>query len=501
MSGNDKNTSFYSASDIQKYLRGELSAPEMHRLEKAALEDPFLADALEGMEIHHSLPSAPSFQEDMNELQQRLNDRVAQKDSRSVLSFFRPAWKIAAVIILLVGLSLTAWFTFLNQTGREPLSMVSQKSAHRSIAPADSVVQNPQPLTAPVVAASDKTKQEIVKDEERSANKTAGSNDSLLSKKAAAGRAAAEKTGEPEEQVPIVAAKKSAPPQEMAITKETIASQDQAAMPRPTAGLVTIPAPESTLYNKSLQAVRIERSFKKEVNASDNYNTDSLRYRRSSTPLSNGFAALDNQPASPGQFVITGKVTDLNNNALSGASLRLKGNYMTSTVTDKYGNFSLTLPKQDSPLKLTVASIGYEQASLELSTTNRTGNLIQLQPQAVSLNEVVVTGFGDKRKEILKDNSEPKKEGVSLKAVPANGWSAYNSYLEAGKKAQNPDSTLKGNETISFIVNKEGALSSFKVEHSLSPAHDSLTIRLIQQGPRWKLLKGKKTRTSVTLSF
>jgi TonB family protein len=35
-------------NDIEKYLRGELSPAEMHALEKKALSDPFLADALEG---------------------------------------------------------------------------------------------------------------------------------------------------------------------------------------------------------------------------------------------------------------------------------------------------------------------------------------------------------------------------------------------------------------------------------------------------------------------
>ena len=49
MSGDRKNIPTYSATDIQKYLKGELSAREMHELEKAALEDPFLADALEGI--------------------------------------------------------------------------------------------------------------------------------------------------------------------------------------------------------------------------------------------------------------------------------------------------------------------------------------------------------------------------------------------------------------------------------------------------------------------
>ena len=38
----------YSLEDIQRYLQGKMSAAEMHDIEKAALQDPFLADAIEG---------------------------------------------------------------------------------------------------------------------------------------------------------------------------------------------------------------------------------------------------------------------------------------------------------------------------------------------------------------------------------------------------------------------------------------------------------------------
>jgi hypothetical protein len=194
-------------------------------------------------------------------------------------------------------------------------------------------------------------------------------------------------------------------------------------------------------------------------------------------------------------------VIDQNNRPLSGAALYLAGNYLSNTTTDKNGNFSLRLPKNDTALKLTIGYVGYEQTSLGLSTDNRTSNIIQLQPQAGAMNEVIVTGYGTKRKEILQNNSKPQKESLPTKASPVNGWTAYQNYLDVSKTAVNPDSTLKGTEIISFIVNEEGTLSSFKVEQSLSPAHDSAAIHLIQQGPSWKLLKGKTTRAWVTISF
>ncbi|HNM35361.1 MAG TPA: hypothetical protein PKI98_10770, partial [Chitinophagaceae bacterium] len=41
----------YTAADINNYLQGKMSNAERNAFEKAALADPFLADALEGFEI------------------------------------------------------------------------------------------------------------------------------------------------------------------------------------------------------------------------------------------------------------------------------------------------------------------------------------------------------------------------------------------------------------------------------------------------------------------
>jgi hypothetical protein len=52
-------------TDIEKYKRGELTPAQMHALEKEALRDPFLADALEGADAL----DATTFSSDVNELQ------------------------------------------------------------------------------------------------------------------------------------------------------------------------------------------------------------------------------------------------------------------------------------------------------------------------------------------------------------------------------------------------------------------------------------------------
>ena len=51
MMGDYNYNNLFTSEDIRKYLAGKLSSAEMHAIEKAALEDPFLADAIEGMAI------------------------------------------------------------------------------------------------------------------------------------------------------------------------------------------------------------------------------------------------------------------------------------------------------------------------------------------------------------------------------------------------------------------------------------------------------------------
>ena len=93
----NKNTIHYSASDIEKYRKGELSAGEMHDLEQAALDDPFLADAIEGL-IQH-----PVSQQDLTDLQDRLNKKVTEDTRRTSILLIRRRITLAAALILLAG--------------------------------------------------------------------------------------------------------------------------------------------------------------------------------------------------------------------------------------------------------------------------------------------------------------------------------------------------------------------------------------------------------------
>jgi hypothetical protein len=209
--------------------------------------------------------------------------------------------------------------------------------------------------------------------------------------------------------------------------------------------------------------------------------------------------------ANPHLVAFSGQVLDLNNRPLAGAYLtyRSKGT-VTGAVTDAKGQFNLYIPQKDTTRQLTVDMAGYQQTQYAFSTNEQTGNTIYLRQNQPELDEVVVSGIGAKRKEYLTETVSDKPEKLDSfwqNTAPATGRIAYLNYLASARKTIPVDTTIHGTESISFRVDKKGALSEFRIERSLSPAHDAGVIRLITEGPPWKMLHGRSARALVDVTF
>src|SRR5215471_7756319 len=95
----------YTFDDIQRYLQGKMSPAEMHAMEKAALQDPFLADAIEGYrEISTSVAG-----QHLNEINAAL---TGKQENPIVVPFIRRfKWmRIAALIIVFAGIGVTGFY-------------------------------------------------------------------------------------------------------------------------------------------------------------------------------------------------------------------------------------------------------------------------------------------------------------------------------------------------------------------------------------------------------
>lgn len=470
MSNQDKHITHWSPSDVQKYLKGELSAREMHQLEKAALEDPFLADAIEGLSQRPVAPLAT----DLDELQTRLSARVEKKEKRPV-----PWMKMAAAILLLLGLGYTAWYVLLDHSGNEAAYLVKQQKAPQAPAPS-AVAATPQTPASSAVATTPHTPDasKLVSPPRTDAGLADSAR--LLANATTVEHSFA----------------RTSPPV-FAGRKNKTHHPDSESFAKAEAGkLYLSPAPANQVVRDSMDAQ------KRLLDAL------ALREQAPGKPA----AIPVNRDLTSGllsqNLVYSGQVLDLNNHPLAGASLLVSGPSNAVTTTNALGQFRLNLRPQDTTQRLTVAMAGYQNASLavnKLNTDQATGNTIILQEQPVALNEVVVSGMDRSRKEAFAavpfEDKKEKLDSFWIQVTPLNGRVAYLEYLQTARKTVPLDSTIRGAEVVSFAIDAKGAPADFKIEHSLSPAHDAVVIRLITEGARWKILRGKNIRAMVSVSF
>ena len=93
------------------------------------------------------------------------------------------------------------------------------------------------------------------------------------------------------------------------------------------------------------------------------------------------------------QQKVTGKVKDSSGEPVIGASVVVKGNNTTGTITDFDGNFMLDVPTKSV---LVISYIGY--VTQEVPTAGKKSLEIILKEDTKTLDEVVVIGYGTQRK-------------------------------------------------------------------------------------------------------
>ena len=460
MSGN-KHIITYSATDIEKYRKGELSAREMHDLEQAALDDPFLADAIEGLTAH------PDPAEDLSDLHERLNKKVAEQARRRKVVILQRRIAFAAAVLLLLGIGYTFIYHSPNREFSAPASSVT------NIAPQ----AVPAAKSAPGADTSSAGRADVARD-----------NPPVAAQKKAADSiqyAFTQPKTNKKLSAPVSHYIPAAPAQgEAAKAYETLPSRDST-------------RPGYTLADRS--ADDDETSWKKDTLSLYKLKSASGRLQLDSASPAATIAAPP--------LVLNGTVLDLQNRPLAGAFLALNGKNSYGFTTNDHGQFQIRLHPGDTTRQLIVSMIGYDHASLAvnaLSTYDQRDNIIRLRPSSANLDEVVVVGYGLHRKAAelgAPSVSNDKLDTLWLIATPVIGRQAYIQYLDVAKKKLALDSTIVGPETLSFAIARDGTLSAFKIEQSLSPAHDAGIFRLVTDGPGWRLIRGKKARASVTVIF
>ena len=100
------NIPLFTWADIERYHKGLMTAAERHALEKAALDDPMLADAIEGFET----VDAETATNDIAFLRNELQKKISGKRFLFTTGSNSQQWlKIAALFLLVIG---AGWLVF-----------------------------------------------------------------------------------------------------------------------------------------------------------------------------------------------------------------------------------------------------------------------------------------------------------------------------------------------------------------------------------------------------
>src|SRR5690606_10460161 len=101
---------------------------------------------------------------------------------------------------------------------------------------------------------------------------------------------------------------------------------------------------------------------------------------------------ITNNDVDGAQVPIRGRVTDPEGNPLPGVTVALEGS-RTQTATNSAGEFSLNAPANG---KLTFSSVGFATQTIDIN--NREQVIIVMRSDSKGLDEVVVIGYGTRRK-------------------------------------------------------------------------------------------------------
>jgi len=471
----------YTAADIERYHKGLLTSKERHALEKAALDDPFLADALEGYAV-----AGVNTAEDLAELQQRLENRISDQRSKIVPLTQNKKntnqWmRVAAMVIVLAGAGLLVYTLGFNKKEQE--IALSPSTTQKAVQPDTNsgTIQVP-PVTIPTDTAS-----KLQSPEYGSTSSDVGSaKQSTQPKLDIIATAPSNQAIIPETQTPVQADKLIVRNSESApVTKEKLESKN-AQLEEVTVTSAGVARSKSVAREQASTPLPKTDTARNRMSTAD-FEADRQRGMVASSKRADNYSNLANANT------FRGRVTDNNNNPVPFANVtNVEDN--VGTYADARGFFNLTSP--DSTLNVQVKSLGFNVNNAQLRN-NVLNNQVVLQEDK-SLNEVVISNKKPNASTRAKDANMTLEE-----PEPEDGWDNYDTYL-ANNLTLSDDYQLKksGNNDVkvSFEVNKYGEPINFKIEKSLCTRCDQEAIRLVKEGPKWKR-KARKGRATVTISF
>jgi hypothetical protein len=483
----------YTAADIARYHNGQMDAAQMYAMEKQALEDDLLADAIDGYANFNTKETekALSFlQQKITKTEAKvipLQQSVANKNNWKK---FAAAASIAAVAIILGSI---VWnnkkditvakndtvdtkidTTIKTENGNIGGTVVQNIDTSRiSIKPNAPQIEAPKTIntvfvkpdalkeyyatgTLPVVVVETNDREDFKK-------KDAGFYDSLAT---------------PTNTIANKPAAKPAAP---------VANDDKF-------GEMAAEKKEYTKENESKLEMR-----RAPANVVYNSNTVLNNTNNGNATITYDFATIDKAKAvtnakkqNYNNYYFNYKVMDAQGNHIPFANITIPSDQLStySRVDGRFGLFST-----DSVMQINIKAAGFMAQTINLNAST-SYKPITLQEEVATKQDADVVVVGNAKQKALAKSG--KIQSVIEEAEPIDGIDNYATYI-----VNNINSTDKpqGEVVLTFDVDKQGDPTNIKIDKSLSTNADEEAIRLLSQGPKWKAKKRKAKKGKVIIRF
>jgi hypothetical protein len=200
--------------------------------------------------------------------------------------------------------------------------------------------------------------------------------------------------------------------------------------------------------------------------------------------------------ASNGTRKIAGTIVDPGGYGIPGVTLNIVGT-TRGTVTDIDGRFEIEVPQNEN-LRLRASYIG--MTNVEMLAQDFNNRTTIMQDDVASLSEVVVIGYGSRRRSVTSGSTSSVSENSYQPAQPVAGFEEYGKYLQS--KALLPDSVPYPTLTVKVRaeISGRGRIINLNVLTEASP-FDQRAIDIISSGPEWKAAQrgGNSTNENVII--
>lgn len=469
---------------LRRYLRGEVGPREEAELRALAREDDALAEALAGIDANPEVDHLAA----LDRVRAQLPRQEASRRPLVGLSMRR----IAAAAILLLAVGGALWY--LPQALRQQDAAFSQNMETEGAAPAEAPTDDPVPnqeeaplerLTETEAPAIEEEALQYTLEEE-----FADASEILADEEPVSAPAAIEPIPEPATSLA------EPPPPPAGVVLDGIALQEN-----------TAPAQEEDASHATDQLGRARRQDEAAPSIA----------APSAPPAAAGGAGNAEadlaQAAGEGPQIISGRVTDQDGNAITGADVRLPGAALGET-TNEEGYFSF---QGDATIRqLVIEADGFESLTYSLPQVERVSQRLETRAESprdesgvspsdqLSLDDDASTNTIQ-----LRRINRPREEDLDLTSgtiiYPNDQPSIVR--VEGGMRAlrqavldNKPVELGTGRVRISFRIQENGSLTDFDLRGDASPELQNYVRSYLQQYTEWRVISGEDP-ASVSIRF